>query len=813
MGKRDCTSSILTVWEGMNFGTFDSDHQEYRIHRPDTPRPWSNYLGSAEFGGVITNNAAGYTFYKSAAQGRLTRFQFNGSPAEWCGRYLYVREEDGDMWSASWLPVAKPLELFKSECAHAPGCTRITSVYRELEIEVTYFIPLGATYEVWDIRVLNKSTSSRKLKLFPFIEPQCNYNAEDDANNLQYNQYISTTRLAAPGLIDIASNINMPEDPEHFTNKDQKRHRFFALAGAEAVNFDADLECFLGRHGNKARPEAVLRGSCSGAEAGGDMPCGAFELALNLEAGEDVNFACLFGVGAADAEGVQVQKNMADAASRKEALAQVKNFWAERLNTLQVETPDLSFNHMANLWAPFNSLMTFYWSRTASLVYAGERDGLGYRDTLQDIVAASSLVTSEARASLELLLTGQYANGGCKPVVQPFEHTPGKEKEPEAYRSDDGLWLFNAVPAYVNESGDTDFYQKVLPFADQGEAKVLGHLRRALNFNLERCGSHGLPCGLHADWNDCVRLGEKGESVFVAFQLRFGLEVYRSLCVRLKETEEADWAGSVLEDFDERLEKYAWDGEWYLRAYRYDGMKFGSQENEEGRIFMNPQTWSVLSGHAQGDRARQVMDSLHRELNTPYGVILCAPPYVSTDPNVSLARLFNPGMKENAGIFNHTQGWGILALAKLGLGDRAYEYLMNVLPSSFNDRAELREVEPYAVCQSTHSRYSPREGSGRVSWLSGSATWNYVAMVQGILGLQPVEDGLKIDPCLPSTWKGFTAVRQFRGREIQIKVENPNGLCKGISRLQVDGEWIAGNHLQLSAGRAGKIDVRAVLES
>lgn len=795
----------------MNYGKFDEDHQEYRIHRPDTPRPWSNYLGSAEFGGVITNNAAGYAFYKSAAQGRLTRFQFNGSPAEWCGRFLYLRDEDGDFWSASWLPVAKSLEDFRSECAHAPGRTRISSVYREIEVEVTYFVPLGETYEVWDVRVLNKGKSSRKLKLFPFVEPQCNFSAEDDSNNLQYNQYITTTRLAKPGIIDIASNINMPEDPENFTNKDQKRHRFFALTGKTPANFDADLESFLGRHGSKANPEAVRKGSCIGSEAGGDMPCGAFELEVNLEPGEESSFACLFGIGNAETDGVSAQKNMAESELRVSALQGVKDFWSERLNTLQVDSPDSAFNHMVNLWAPFNSLMTFYWSRTASLVYAGERDGLGYRDTLQDIVAAASLVTDEASERLELMITGQYSHGGCKPVVQPFAHTPGEEKEPDAYRSDDGMWLFNAVPAYVNETGDLDFYRKVLPFADTGETTVLGHLRRAIEFNLERSGRHGLPCGLHADWNDCIRLGEKGESVFVAFQLRYGLEVYHKLCLRFQEGEEAAWAETQLQELDERLEKYAWDGDWYLRAYRYDGLKFGSRENEEGRIFMNPQTWSVLSGHAQGERAERVMESLHQELNTPYGVMVCAQPYVSTDPQVCLARLFNPGMKENGGVFNHTQGWGILALAQLGMGDRAYEYLMNVLPSSFNDRAEVREVEPYVVCQSTHSRYSPREGTGRVSWLSGSATWNYVAMVQGILGIRPVEDGLEIDPCLPSGWNGFKAERRFRGRMLHITVENPHGKCKGVNRLEVDGEWIDGNRLPLSSQGIGEIQVRVVI--
>jgi cellobiose phosphorylase len=307
-------------------------------------------------------------------------------------------------------------------------------------------------------------------------------------------------------------------------------------------------------------------------------------------------------------------------------------------------------------------------------------------------------------------------------------------------------------------------------------------------------------------------LGARGESVFVAFQLRLGLSVYAELCARLGESAEAAWATERLRELDGRLESHAWDGEWYLRAYRFDGQKFGSRENAEGRIFMNPQTWAVLSGHAVGERARQVLDAMHEHLNTDYGLMLCAPPYQTTDPEVCLARLFNPGMKENGGIFNHTQGWAVLAAARLGLGDRAFTYLMQVLPASFNDRAEIREVEPYVVCQSTHSPCSPRHGAGRVSWLSGSATWNYAAMTDGILGLRPEAEGMRIDPCIPACWPGFTALRRFRGGEIRLRVENPHGLQRGVRRLRVDGNWIDGNLLPAPApGRS--LEVLAVLEA
>ena len=507
----------------MQYGHFDNENLEYLITRPDTPRPWSNYLGRADFGGIITNNAAGYTFYKSADQGRLTRFRFNAPAADLSGRYLYLRdEEDGDFWSNSWMPVGKPLDSFDAECRHGPGYTVLTSLYRNIRCEVTHFIPLDATYEVWSITVSNLDSRKRRIRLFATAEPQCNWSATDDTKNLQYNQYIAQTRMAGD-ILDIASNPNMPEDPENFTNKDQQRHRFFALAGRGTTGFDGDLAAFFGPYGTYAAPQAVADGACANRHAYGDMPFAALQVDLEPGPGESVQFATLFGVGKADREGKEAVALTEGAPAREQALADVKHFWHERMQVLTAETPEPAFNSMVNLWAPLNNLMTFYWSRTASLVYAGERDGLGYRDSLQDLVGTAALVPAETRERLELLLTGQYANGGCKPVVQPFHHRPGAEEPPEQFRSDDGMWLFNAVPAYVKETGDLAFYRRTLPFADKGEASVFEHLRRALEFSLDRSGRHGLPCGLFNDWNDCIRLGENGETVFVAFQLRLAL--------------------------------------------------------------------------------------------------------------------------------------------------------------------------------------------------------------------------------------------------------------------------------------------------
>lgn len=778
----------------MKYGYFDNTAREYVITRPDTPAPWGNYLGNAQFGALITNNAAGYTFYKSAVQGCLTRFRFNSTNASLAGKFVYIRDNDSnDFWSATWQPVAKPLESIKTECRHGMGYSLFYSEYSDIEVTLKYFIPMGAIHEICLVTVKNKGTTRRNLSAFPYLEPGCNWNATDDARNLQYVRFISAcsgkvandTSFAS---VDIGSNINMPEDVEHFENKDQARHLFFIAKAFDtkkinAVGYDSAIESFLGTYGTYAAPEVVKKGKCTNSNSIGDMPCCALQMNISLEAGEESSFAFFFGPGKPeDAEATINQYNDVDKLLSK--LEEIKRHWHKNLGVLSAETPDESFNSMISSWAPYNNLMTFYWSRTASIVYAGERDGLGYRDSAQDIVGAAALVPEEAKTRLELLITGQCSTGGAMPVVKPFAHNPGHEELPseDVYRSDDCLWLFNAIPTFVKEVGDFDFYNKILPYADKGEDTVFSHMKRAIMFNIERSGAHGLPCGLSADWNDCIKLGRKGESVFVAFQLRFALSEYIDIATRLNNLEEKSWAEEELKKLDEKLDEHTWDGEWYLRAYRENGETFGSNKNEEGKIFMNTQTWAVLSGHASYEKAMSAMNAMDRELGCKYGIALCAPPYVTTDPTVSVARLFNPGLKENGAVFNHTQGWAVIAAAKLGLNDKAWTYLKNVLPASYNDIAEIRGVEPYVVCQCTASAFSPRYGMGRVPWLSGSAVWNYVAMTTAILGIKPEYEGLRIAPCIPSDWNGYTATRTFRNRIFNIKVsrgETPSFIVNG----------------------------------
>lgn len=781
----------------MQYGFFDDKNKEYVIKKPDTPRSWSNYLGSTEYGAIITNNAGGYSFVKSSAQGRFTRLRFNSIPLDQPGRYFYLRDKDSkDYWSASWQPVAKSLKEYKTECRHGTGYTKIISEYSGIKTETLYFVPIGKMYECWVLKVTNKSKKKRKLSVFTYVEYANSWNVSQDTVNLQYSQYIVNMNVIN-GIIDHGINIHMPAAPGKIEVDGASKHTFLALAGAKVKGYDTDREKFIGKYRTYANPIIVEKGKCSNSKAVGDNGCGTLQVDIDLKAGETKEIIVIMGIGSAEVEGAQALRIMGNTERVWKEFAKLKEYWHSRISAMSVESPDKDFNSMFNTWNPYNNLITYAWSRSASLIYSGERDGLGYRDTVQDMLGIIHCIPEEVKERLELMITGQVSNGGAMPIVKPFKHFPGQEPKPDEteYRSDDCMWLFNTIPAYVKETGDVSFYEKVLPYADNGEDTVFGHLRQAIKFNLERSGKHGLPCGLLADWNDCLVLGYDGESMFVAFQLRYALKTFIEIAKMLGKNEDMQWAEEHLKTLDENIEKHGWDGEWYLRAYRADGLKFGSKENEEASIFLEPQPWAIISGHATSERAEKLLDVVRKRLSTDYGVMICDPPVEKTDPRVIKARLFNKGMKENGSIFQHTQSWVVVAETLIGRGTRAFEYYKKFLPSAYNNKADLREVEPYVYAQFTHSKYSPRYGSSRLPWLTGTSSWAYYTAAQYILGIQPDYNGLKIEPCIPSKWKEVKVFRKFRGKMLNIVITNKDGHEKGTKKIILNGETIEGNFI------------------
>lgn len=772
----------------MQYGHFDLKNKEYVITRPDTPAPWVNYLGSPEYGAIISNNATGYSFAKSGANGRIIRHRFNSMSNDAPGRYIYLKDlHSGDYWSGSWAPVCKPLESYKSECRHGTGYTVISSEYDGIRTQTSYYVPLGKEYEVWHCRVTNNSPSARKIAVTGYCEFVNHSKFMSDLVDLQNSLFLTSTQFR--GNYIYQSHRYEPGAP--------KAERFFGVAGGNVDAYCGDRDAFIGAYHGYENPVGIENG-LKGQLNYNMNSCGALETHIELQAGESAELTYLLGQRTPeDAE--RIIAAYSDKSRVETEINGLKEYWHSRLNNLTVNTPDEKFNNMVNVWNAYNCFMTFTWSRAASFVYCGLRNGYGYRDTVQDIQGVIHLDPEAAREKIEFMLSAQVTSGAGLPLVK-FDHNAGHEDTPDdesyvtatghpSYRSDDALWLFPTVYKYISESGNTAFLDKQIVFAEKEEtASVYEHLKRAIDFSVNNLGNHGMPAGLHADWNDGLRLGKRGESTFVAFQLMYAISIIKKYAEQKDDTDYIKYLDELGKKMGGLLND-CWDGDRWIRGYSEDGQTIGRHDSPEASMWLNPQSWSVISGFADEKQAELAMNSVKEKLATPYGAKLFDPPY-DKHPFEGATGIYyyNNYVKENAGIFSQPQGWLILAETMLGHGNQAYEYWNAISPSSYNERAELRVLEPYVHGQFTEAAGSPFAGRSHVHWLTGTASTVMVATVEGILGIKPCAEGIVISPCIPSDWKTFEIRKIFRGKVLNVTVNNQNGAESGVKSVTVNGK-------------------------
>ena len=532
---------------------------------------------------------------------------------------------------------------------------------------------------------------------------------------------------------------------------------------------------------------------------------GALSTVLSLKSGESRTIAFVLGEKDYEESG-QIMKNYASPEEICEKEVEVlKSMWRERFSHFKVKTPCPEFDTMINTWNAYNCFMTFTWSRAASFFYCGLRNGYGYRDTVQDIQGVIHLSPEEAADKIRFMLSAQVHHGGGLPLVK-FNHNAGHEDTPEddsyvratghpAYRADDALWLFPTVYKYISETGNIAFLDEVIPFANRDEGSVYKHLKRALDFSLNHLGPHGMPAGLYADWNDCLRLGKNGESAFVAFQFYYAFTILREFAAEKEDAEYLKYLEEKQEALGRKLIELCWDGDRFIRGYTEEGETIGKGTDPEANMWLNPQSWGVISGLADPEKAKLSMDLVYERLNTEYGAVLMDPPYHVHAFDGALAVIFNAGVKENGGVFSQSQGWLILAEALMGRGNRAFTYFCENAPSMQNDRAEIRVIEPYCYGQFTEGKASPHAGRSHVHWLTGTASTVMVGCVEGILGMRPDLHGIKIAPSIPSDWKELEIEKDFRGRKLHITIENPCGKESGCRSMTVNGEPCEGNYV------------------
>jgi cellobiose phosphorylase len=815
------------------FGRFDDRAREYVISRPDTPLPWMNVLGSEDYFGIITNTGGGYSFYRDARLRRILRYRYNNVPADFGGRYLYLRDEEtGEFWSPSWQPTQAELEDYR--CRHGLGYTVIGSRRGGIEAETTYFVPLEETLEIWRTTVTNRRNRPARLSLFSAVE-FCLWDAWDDATNLQRN--LST------GEVEVEDGVIY-----HKTEYRERRNHFAYFAcSAEVTGFDTDRDAFLGSYRGWDSPAAVERGRSGDSVAHGWAPCGSHHVELSLDPGADqeVVFVLGYAENPPDAKfdppgSTTIDKGRVrpvidrylDGDEVAAALERLLASWTHVLETFQVDAPDEHTTRMVNVWTPYQCVATYNLSRSASMFDTGVGRGIGFRDSAQDLLGFASLDPARARARILDLAATQLHSGGAYHQYQPLTKR-GNDAIGSGF-NDDPLWLILAVAAYVKESGDGSILDKLVPFENEpgSESPLYEHLLRAARYTLDRLGPHGLPLIGRADWNDCLNLnvfsehpgesfqtaenreGGVAESVFIGGLFAQAAGELAALAERHGHPEDVAALGDARERMIAAVSDHGWDGAWFRRAYDYVGNVIGSDQNDEGRIFVEPQGICPMGGIGLEDgRAARALDSVAEHLATPHGIVLLQPAYSRYRVELGEITSYPPGYKENAGVFCHTNPWITIAEALVGNADRAFDYYTRINPSAREAISDVHRCEPYVYAQMIAGKDAPTHGEAKNSWLTGTAAWSLVAATQWILGIRPEHDGLRIDPCLPSDWEGFEAVRRFRGATYRVRVRKPPGRQEGrVSSLVVDGRVTDGTLVPV-APEGATVSVEATIDS
>ena len=812
------------------YGHFDDAHREYVITDPQTPWPWINYLGNEDFFSLISNTAGGYSFFKDAKFRRITRYRYNGVPMDNGGRYFYINDGK-DVWNPGWKPCKTPLDRY--ECRHGMSYTRITGEKNGVEASVLFFVPLKKWCEVQKVTLKNLSNETKQLKLFSFAE-WCLWNAATDMENFQRN--FST------GEVEIDGSVIY-----HKTEyKERRNHYAYYSVNTPIQGFDTDRESFVGLYNEFANPDAVMEGRPRNSVAHGWSPIASHYIEVELKPGEQKDFIFLLGyveqpqeekyapktpglitsLGDLDRtfiNKVRAQQTIAEFDTVEKvdkAFAELAAFWDDLLDRYTAKTGNEALDRMVNIWNQYQCMVTFNFSRSASFFESGVGRGMGFRDSNQDLVGFVHQIPSRARERIIDIASTQFPDGGCYHQYQPL--TKRGNNDIGGGFNDDPCWLIFGTVAYIKETGDFSILDEMVPFDNQpgSEVTLFDHLRISFNHVVENLGTHKLPLIGRADWNDCLNLncfswdpnesfqttennsvGSKAESLMIAGLFVVTGKQYVELCQQIGKGVEAQRAQKEIDAMIAAVKKDGWDGEWYLRAYDFYGNKIGSNENEEGKIFIESQGWCAMAGIGQEEgMVDKALDSCKKYLDSEHGMVLNNPAFTTYHVEMGEISSYPAGYKENAGIFCHNNPWVIIGDTVAARGNDAWELYQKISPVFIKDQT-LHKVEPYVNCQMVAGKDAARPGEGKNSWLTGTAAWMWLTASQYILGIKPTYDGLLIDPCVPQTAREYTVKRKFRGGEYLITIKNPDGVQKGIRQLIVDGQPVSGNIVPAAEGK------------
>lgn len=755
------------------YGYFNKDGSEYIITDPKTPRPFDNFIWNDSLFANVQQTGTGYTDYQiddfeltklSTGIGRICDFDVFGRDS-FMNRLIYIKDNDtGEFWNVGWEPVKKACESY--ECRHGIGYSVIANVTDGIKAVFRLFVPIGKDpVELWTLTV--ESETQRNLSIFVYSQISFKYMWGFNS----YGDMLYRDSFFSP-------EHNMMVFTKHPMVSPHEFQTGFMAADKEVAGFDGSKDSFVGMYNTLNEPEAVVDGKCRSSIGSSDATISALQFDLpELNGNETINI--VFGVADTKENAAKLKnKYLSNIKASFEALKLEKQ---EMFEHNKVISPDHTFNFMLNRWNKQQALFGAQWCRWG---------WMGYRDIVQHGMGVSNFRSDLSRNIIITALEHQYSGG-----LALRGWNPDDTKE----YSDSALWMVFTLTSYLKETGDIDLLAEDVPFYDKGTASVLEHIDRALDFLEANKGIHDLLLIKFGDWNDSLTgIGKegRGESVWLSMAYAEALKEMAHLAEWLKDPEKQNNYLKRYESIIESINTHAWDGKWYLRGFCDNGLPIGSHTNTEGRIYLNVQSWAFICGAAKGERKQIILDSVNEMLDTPLGYQLITPTYKTFDPVVGRVTALEPGICENGTVYSHGNAFFIKGLYAVNEADLAYKLYQKVTPAFCSEDDEFKKQNPAYVYANGYFGPEHRNSPFKMefSWVTGSIAWFYNILFDDLLGIKRDYDGIRIAPQIPASWDELEAVRNYRGRTLNIKISRNGGIVK---RITLNGENINDNFISL----------------
>jgi cellobiose phosphorylase len=765
-----------------------------------TPRPWGNVISNGDFGLMISQTGSGYSWRGNAGQNRLTR-SFQDLIRDNWGTYFYIRDlQRRTYWSAGYKPVMRPYQAYR--VAHGLGYSVFTQRVEDIESELTVFVTPQDPVAVFQLKLTNHSPERRELDVTSYTEWLLGF-APDEHREF-HKLFIETSADEARGAVYARKCLwGFPDEHGRHNNTDWPYTAFMAVS-EPLKSFDCDKESFIGLYQNDDRPRAMAEPKLAGRQGRFTDAIAALQAEVTLEPGG--SRTVVFTLGAAEdgrEEAAELIGRYTAPDQSEQALRSVGEFWARFIDGEQVDTPDEALNFMTNYWSKYQAISCRLWGKSAFYQVSA---GYGFRDQLQD--SQIFLVGDPAHARRQILLHAaqQFVEGD---VLHWWFSIRGGG--PRTNCSDDLLWLPFILDAYLKETGDDAILDEMVPYLNGPAGSLYEHCRRAIERSFSRFSPRGIPLMGDHDWNDglsAVGTLLKGESFWVAEFLYLNLGQFIPVAQQRGDDRFARHCEVVRQSLCEALNRHGWDGEWYLQATTDAGEPLGSRTNDEGQIFLMPNTWAVISGAADRERAQTAMRSVTRHLLKDYGTLLNYPAFTRPRTDVGYVTRYAPGLRENGGVYTHAATWAVWAYTLAGQPDLAYEAYRRICPPNRSADIDTYKAEPYVTPGNIDGPLSEYYGRGGWTWYTGSAQWLHRMATHWILGIRPCDDGLRVDPSIPADWPGFRVTRTFRGARYEIRVHNPERVSQGVKSVTLDGRPLAEPVIPaLADGRTHQVEI------